>query len=91
MSKSPFVVKEYIALPGDVTMFHAIDEATGIMCAGKQTYDAALEDANALNAAFNLGVAEGFDACVTIIEDDVIDVFERAVKAARRAAGIVNE
>lgn len=47
-----FGVHEYVALPGDKKMYYAGDpEATGIMCAGRETYELAEQDSKALNAA----------------------------------------
>jgi hypothetical protein len=46
-----YTVHEYVALPGDVVMYHAYDPLTGIGCPGRETFDLALQDAQALNAA----------------------------------------
>ncbi len=46
-----YTVNEYVALPGDVVMYHAYDPLTGIGCPGRETFDLALQDAQALNAA----------------------------------------
>lgn len=51
----PFVVSEYVALPGDRIAFAAMDPATGIMCPGRDDRDQARADAQALNAAYQLG------------------------------------
>lgn len=51
----PFVVSEYVALPGDRIAVAAMDPATGIMCAGRDDRELARADAQALNAAYQLG------------------------------------
>lgn len=51
----PFVVSEYVALPGDRIAFAAMDPATGIMCSGHFDREFARADAHALNAAYQLG------------------------------------
>ena len=50
----PFVVREYVALPGDRIAFAAMDPATGIMCPGRDNRSLAECDAQALNAAYQL-------------------------------------
>lgn len=50
----PFVVSEYVALPGDRIAFAAMDPATGIMCPGRDNRSLAECDAQALNAAYQL-------------------------------------
>jgi hypothetical protein len=46
-----YTVHEYIALPGDRVMYYAGNKETGIGCPGRETFDLALQDAEALNAA----------------------------------------
>jgi hypothetical protein len=54
-TQGPFVVSEYVALPGDRVHFAAIDHATLITCAGRELRELAKQDADALNAAWRLG------------------------------------
>lgn len=51
----PFVVSEYVALPGDRIAVAAMDPVTGIMCGGRDDRKLAEGDAQALNAAYQLG------------------------------------
>lgn len=51
----PFVVSEYVALPGDRIAVAAMDPASGIMCSGHFDREFARADAHALNAAYQLG------------------------------------
>ncbi len=53
--QGPFVVSEYVALPGDRIAVAAMDPATGIMCSGHFDREFARADAHALNAAYQLG------------------------------------
>ncbi len=53
-----YTVREYVALPGDVVMYQAYNESTGIGCPGRETCDLALQDAEAMNAAVKHAIAD---------------------------------
>ena len=55
----PFVVNEYMALPGDVRAFIAQEQTRGICCAGRESRELAEHDAQGLNAAFRWGLDVG--------------------------------
>ena len=52
---SPFHVAEYVCLPGDRVGYHAIEQCVGICAPGRNSQDLAAQDAQALNAAYQLG------------------------------------
>ena len=61
----PFVVSEYVALPGDRVGFVATDPQTGICCPGRDDRALAEQDAEALNAAYASGfVAAAGHTCM---------------------------
>ena len=76
-----FTVEEYVCLPGDRTAWYAINKASGIMCPGRDTFDLALQDAEALNAA----VKRATEPLLARIND-----LENYVRALSRYANIVN-
>lgn len=57
--QGPFVVNEYMALPGDVRAFIAQEQTRGICCAGRESRELAEQDAQGLNAAFRFGLDVG--------------------------------
>ena len=57
--QGPFVVNEYMALPGDVRAFIAQEQTRGICCAGRESRELAEQDAQGLNAAFRFGIEVG--------------------------------
>ena len=57
--QGPFVVNEYMALPGDVRAFVAQEQMRGICCAGRESRELAEHDAQGLNAAFRFGLDVG--------------------------------
>lgn len=54
--QAPFIVSEYVALPGDRVGFVATDPKTGICCPGRDDRSLADQDAEALNAAYASGI-----------------------------------
>lgn len=57
--EGPFVVNEYMALPGDVRAFIAQEQMRGICCAGRESRELAENDAQGLNVAFRWGIEVG--------------------------------
>lgn len=56
---APFHVAEYVCLPGDRIGYHAIEQCVGICTPGRNSQDLAVQDAQALNAAYTLGKNAG--------------------------------
>lgn len=59
--EGPFVVREYVALPGDKINYHAIESGDGVCTCGRESRYLAEQDCQALNAAFALGCAVGHE------------------------------
>ncbi len=59
LGDGPFIVSEYLALPGDRIAFVAMDPVTGIMCGGRDDRTLAEADVQALNAAYQRGKLAG--------------------------------
>jgi len=74
-----FTVEEYVCLPGDRTAWYAINKASGIMCPGRDTFDLALQDAEAINAAVKRAT-EDLRARVAELEK---------IEAEAKAAGMI--